>query len=296
MHALLLAVALTAAPPIAPEAKQAFSLAKKLYAQGRYAEAIVKFQEGYALSAQPGSLYNIGKCHERLGETALALRSFRDYLRLWPEAAKDDALKGDIANCERRLRDKGLQQLLVFAEPATARLVVDGKALSPSPAYVELSGGEHTLNASAEGYEPEQRHFILSLQRVAELTVNLRPAQGATGDAPRQPPALPLTPAPLLVAEPEFVQRRPAGSRHLGTWISGGISVAAAATAVGLGLAANNAAARLNTSDPSRTREQADALVASVHGRALGTNISWGMAGAAAVTAVVLFFVEGASR
>jgi hypothetical protein len=301
MHALLLTVALAAAPPASPDqtpaqAKQAFNLAKQLYAQRRYAEAVVKFEEGYALFAQPVILYNIGKCHERLGATALALRSFRDYQRLWPAAAKDDTLKGDIANCERRLRESGLQQLLVFAEPVTARLAVDGQALSPSPAYVELRGGPHTLSASAEGYEPEERHFVTSLQRVAELTVNLRPMQAApvaAADAPLQPGAPSLTPAPQLVAQLELVQRQPPpSSRHLGTWIGAGVAVAAAATAVGLGLAANSAAADMNTSDPNRTRAQADALAASVHDRSLGADIAWGVAGAAAATAVVLFFVE----
>jgi hypothetical protein len=42
-----------------------------------------------------------------------------------------------------------------------------------------------------------------------------------------------------------------------------------------------------------RTREEADALVSKTQTMALATNISWGVAAAAAVVAVVLFFLEG---
>lgn len=227
MLALLLAVSLTGSPltPGAPaeaeseakakaKAKDVFTEAKRLFAQRRYAEAILKFENAYAIWAHPVSLYNIGKCLERLGEPAMALRRFREYLRLEPQAAGDPSVKGDIANCERRLREKGVQQLVVFAEPATARIAVDGKPLSPAPAYVELKGGRHTLTVSADGYENEEQEFSMSTQHVRELTVNLRPApKAAKADAPTAPPeragsaVTPLAPSaeglrPIKVAAP----------------------------------------------------------------------------------------------
>jgi tetratricopeptide (TPR) repeat protein len=309
MLPLLLALALAVPPdaaapasaPVDQKAKAVFSVAKKLFGQKRYAEAIVKFQEAYADTAHPVILYNIGKCHERLGDPALALRHFREYARLDPQAASDAAVKGDLANAERRLRESGLQQLVVFTDPANARITMDGKPLSPSPAYVELGPGAHSVTVSAEGYETEERPFVMAITRMSELTVNLRPRAPAAAplasDAPTEPSTASLRPSTESLP-PDFVATKdaPAPRPRVGTWVSAGVAVAAAAVATGFGVSALNAQSALSTTDESRTRDQANALTAQASTGALGANISWGVAGAAAITATVLFFVEGARR
>ena len=307
MLALLVAVSLAVPPAPADaagadeRAKVIFDSATKLYGQRRYAEAIVKFQEAYSVAPLPLILYNIGKCHNRLGDPSMALRNFREYQRLDPSALGDAAVKGEIAKCEKRLKERGVQQLLVFANPASARIVLDGKPLSPSPAYVEVKPGAHTLRVSAEGYQSEESELLVEPHHVSETTVSLRsqsaePLATAGDDAPTRTQNTDPSLTPSSVDTPVVVTQAPTVRPRVATWVTAGVAVAAAATAGGLGLAYSSANHQLKTLEPNRTQAQADALVARVQGTALGADIALGVAGAAAVTAIVLFFVEGAPK
>ena len=185
MISALLIASMLAAPPkeprpaaaAAPEnaglakAKELVQWGQKLYKQARYAEAIAKFEEAYLARPSPVITYNIGKCYEQLGETAKAMRAYRDYLRLSPNAADRETVSDAITNLERRLREKGLQQLMVFADPPTAKISVDGKELGNSPVSIELVAGNHTLSVTAEGHEKVDRAFVMQLARATEMNL-----------------------------------------------------------------------------------------------------------------------------
>jgi tetratricopeptide (TPR) repeat protein len=307
---------IVAAPPAKPpppppaaedadvkKARELFQWAQKLYKQARYAEAIAKFEEAYTVRPHPVIIFNIGKCHEQLGDTPKALRAYRDYLRLSPDASDRETVTDAIANLERRLKERGVQQLMVFAEPPNARIEVDGKYLGTSPATVELQAGNHQLTVSAEGYEKVDRSFVMSTTRSMEMTINLRPTKPEpttppVADAPKkeEPKVAALTPPPppeppLEVAKPA---PEPAKKGRLFTWIAGGTAVAAAGAAVGLGAAAVGEAERYRALDPNTTDfATRQAAYNSATGLQTGTNVLWVTAATAAAAAVVLFFVEG---
>lgn len=282
------------------EARELFQRAQKLYKQARYAEAIEKFEAAYAVRPHPVIFFNIGKCYEQLNETPKALRAYRDYLRMAPDATDRDTVTDAIANLERRLKDRGVQQLLVFADPAQARIEVDGKDLGTSPASIELPAGNHQLTVRADGYETVTRSFVMSITRATEMTVNLRtaakdgPPPSPVVDVPRdEPKATALVPA---ATEPSTeltkkVEPAPAKKSRLWTWVASGVAVASAGAATGLGVAANSDASDLR-SNRQPSRADADALVKGAENKALGANVMWGVAAGAAITAVVLFFVE----
>src|SRR4051812_44887339 len=134
MNALLVLIALSAAPTPAPadnaqKAKEVFTAGKKLYDQAKYAEAVKRFEQAYALKPHPVIFFNIGKCYELLGDSAKAMRAYRDYLRLLPEANDRQAVTDAVTNLERKLRDRGVQQLMIFTDPPNAQIQVDGKDL-----------------------------------------------------------------------------------------------------------------------------------------------------------------------
>lgn len=225
VHALCALVSLGAAPKDkaapapavaddATRAKEIFKVAQKLYKEARYADAIAKFEEAYALKPSPVLFYNIGRCHEQLGDVPKALRSYRDYLRMAPDAKDKDTVNDAIANLERRLKEKGLQQLLVFADPPGATIEVDGKVLGNSPASVELSAGNHRLVVKAEGFETADRSFVMQTARATEMTINLRPVAKAGEPVKVEPTPTPTVtttktdpgpppPPPVVTAEPE---------------------------------------------------------------------------------------------
>jgi tetratricopeptide (TPR) repeat protein len=279
------------APAAVARAKELFQAAQKLYKQGRYAEAVARFEEAYATRPHPSIFFNIGKCWEQLEETAKALRAYRDYLRLSPDAPDRTAVSDAVANLERRLREKGLQQLIVFSDPPGARVEIDGKDLGTAPVSVELIAGNHRLAVRSDGYETAERTFAMAIARASEMTINLQPKGSML-----PPPPVPLVEAPAAgpteLARPSAALT-PAPRGRTWTWVAGGVAAGCLATGVGLGLAANGAAGELRTLTPARTREQADALAGQAGAMATGANVAYGVAAAAAVTAIVLYFIEG---
>lgn len=276
----------TAKKDPAARAKELFTAASRLYDQARYSEAIPRFEEAYSFRPHPVIYFNIGRCYEQLGETGKAMRAYRDYLRLAPEATDRDTVADAINNLERRLAATGVQQLLVLSEPMGATVEVDGQVLGNTPASIELAAGNHRLKLSAEGREPVERSFVMSTQRATEMTISLRSAPPA--DAPRvaPPPLVVPTPSP----GPVLLVTNDPPRRRLATWVVGGGALAAAAVGTGLLLASNDSVTTLRAS--SHERAQADQLVTNANTTAVGAQVSYALAGTAAIAAVVLFFVE----
>ncbi len=320
------------------KAKDLFGVGQKLYKAELYPEAIEKFQAAYAIRPHPVIFFNIAKCYEQLQETGKAMRAYRDYLRLSPEATDKDAVNDSIANLERRLKEKGLNQIIVFADPATAKIEIDGKEVGVSPASAELVSGTHKIAVRAPGYDPVERTFIMSISRVSEMTVNLRagatpsiptassgttgttgttaapPGWGSgtaapansgwgsstastTGDAPKKDDlkVATLTPATTDTVKPaaetsQVVTAAPAKKGRVWTWVAGGVAVAALGGGITCGVVSNGAANDLRTVQHSRA--DATVLANTSTQFATGANIAYGVAAGAAITAVILFFVE----
>lgn len=284
------------------KAKDLFQWGQKLYKQARYAEAISKFEEAYAVRPHPVIYFNIGKCWEQLGETAKALRAYRDYLRLAPDAKDKETVSDAIANLERRLREKGMQQLMVFADPPSARISVDGKELGTSPVSVELIAGNHTLSVVAEGFEKVDRSFVMQTTRATEMTISLRPVKEPVKepvkdpiatDAPKVEPKKddPGTPPPM---PPVVVAPVEAKKGRLWTYVAGGVAVASLGAGIGLGVGAQGEMNKFTSKqhDPATVQAEFDAAKAASGGMATGANVAYGVAGVALATAVVLFFLE----
>ncbi len=281
------------------KAKELFSAAQKLYKAGRFAEAIVRFEEARAAKPHPIIYFNIARCHEQLGETGKALRAYRDYLRLSPGATDRDTVKESMAVLERRLKDTGVQQVLIFAEPESARVSIDGKEVGLAPASAELIAGAHKLVVTAEGFEPLERSFTVELTRFSEQTVSLQPLKSkpvAAVDAPTQTavePTVVSNGTASVDAAVKKIDLVPAPKKQrVFTWVAAGTAVAAAGVGVGLGVASANASASLRNASAPLDGQTAQRLANDSVSLSTGANVTYALAGAALVTAVVLFFVE----
>ena len=286
------------------KARTAFAAAQQLYQASKFADALKKFEEAQALKPHPVIVFNIARCQELLGQLPQALKSYREYLRLSPAAADKDAVAAAIAVLEKKLPAPSSQQLVVNAEPAASVVTIDGKRLGVTPVTAELSAGEHALEVSAEGFETLKRKVNLAPQRTLELNITLKPLPvpkpvevaevkkppPPVEDAPKKDPLLTPTEAPVesLVTLPT----EPAPRRRVFTWVAGGTAVVAAGVATGLGVGAMNNMSDLRNGT-LHNKEDANAMAENATGLATGSNVAWGLAGAAAITAVVLFFVEG---
>ncbi|MDP1822601.1 MAG: hypothetical protein Q8L48_05145 [Archangium sp.] len=206
MTGLLLIAALQGALGAEPQEARAqaaahFERAERFFEEGRYPESIREFEAAYALAPHPALLFNLGKCHERMGDLAGALGRYRAYVKALPEADDVELVRSAIAELERLQRERG-------------------PAVSDMPRTLTLTG-------------PKGR---------------------------------------------------------LWTWVLAGAAGAGLLTGAGLGFGAVSAREEM-----LRVRHGAlevQQLHDAAAGRAAGANIAYGLAGAAAVTALILFFFE----
>ncbi len=304
--ALLAAAPAPVPSPATPEVKRARELyqsAAALYAEGKYAQALARFEETLAVRPHPSIHYNLGRCHEQLGDLPQALRSYRTYLSMSPDAKDRDSVIESIAGIERTLRNKGLQVVSIDTPVPGAMVHIDDAELGPTPAIAALPFGSHRVRVSAEGFDDFDKAVLLQPSQTIELTVTLvRTAPRPV--APPLPP--PMVDAPKVEVVPEVtpvtraappeavsVVKAPPQDKPTPVWaiVVGSVAVASAGAAGGMLAGSYGAANTLATVDPNRKPSDVDALVAQ--GRTLGTGsqIAWAVAGTAAVTAVILLVV-----
>jgi len=105
------------------EAVDAFMKGRKLYAEGRWEEALASFLEADKLFPAPDLQYNIGLCHERLEHWDEAIQAFEIYLRTKPSAADREAVEGRIVRAKAK-REEAKEQPV---EPVDDRPTGNGK-------------------------------------------------------------------------------------------------------------------------------------------------------------------------
>ncbi|MBI5546525.1 MAG: PEGA domain-containing protein [Deltaproteobacteria bacterium] len=277
------------ADPKVAEAKVHFKQGSAFYKQARYREAIAEFEKAYQLKPHGALRFNIAQCHERLGEIPQALRSYRAYLREVPDAEDKTTVRTAMANLEKRLVEKGLQQLSVDSQPPGAAVHVGGSELGRTPWSGELALGRHQVRVSLTGHQTVIREIELQADRSHELEIALQL---------EAPPVLP--PPPPSAVPPEALTAKPPPSAaggvaaeasphpRLWTWVAAGVGAASLAAAIGCGVAARQA------SDEMRESRHDQQTVQGLHDRAAATslaaNVLYGVGAAAGIAGGVLFF------
>src|SRR4051794_26464548 len=97
--ALLFATGVAQAQTPAPSAQDQaaaeglFNDAKKLVADGKFADACPKFEESQRLDPAPGTQFNLAECYEHIGRTASAWALFLGVAQLAKSAGMQDREK-----------------------------------------------------------------------------------------------------------------------------------------------------------------------------------------------------------
>jgi tetratricopeptide (TPR) repeat protein len=79
------------------QAKQHFEAGRAAYNAGDYAGSIREFKQAETLRPSPILDYNIGLANEKLGKRRVAVKYYRKYLELQPNAANKDEVNGRIS-------------------------------------------------------------------------------------------------------------------------------------------------------------------------------------------------------
>lgn len=105
LFALLFAVAPRSAfadDPAMKAAKRHFDRGEKLFALGRFDDALDEYQKAFDAKPIPDFLFNIGQCYRNLGDYDQAIFSFKKYLKLDPEASNREAVERLIEELEEK--------------------------------------------------------------------------------------------------------------------------------------------------------------------------------------------------
>lgn len=166
------------APPAAggavEQARLVYEQAVLAYSEHRYKDSILLFQQADGLRPNPAFSFNIGIAYEDMGDSAMALHYYRTYLRQLPKASDRDEVDQRIRRLERLIADKGLQQVTILSNPASAVVKLDGKPRGVTPWTGEVAPGIHTVTLTLAGYEDETREFDLPPTRAIDVPVTLR--------------------------------------------------------------------------------------------------------------------------
>ena len=82
-------------------AKKHYAKGDKLFALGKFDQALVEFEAAYEAKPLPKLLFNIGQAHRNLDHHDQAIFAFRKYLRELPDADNREAVEKLIDDLER---------------------------------------------------------------------------------------------------------------------------------------------------------------------------------------------------
>jgi tetratricopeptide (TPR) repeat protein len=86
-----------------PSARELYERGAQAYRESRHDEAAALFRQAFELEPHAELAYNLGRALEAAGHLRSAVQSFRDYLRLAPDAKDRPEIERRIENLERRL-------------------------------------------------------------------------------------------------------------------------------------------------------------------------------------------------
>ena len=176
-------------------AEALFGEAKKLVAQGRFAEACPKFAESNRLDRGAGTLIHLGDCYEKNKQTASAWATYKEAASAAQALGRSDWEK--LANTRATTLEPKMARLTVRVTDPADKIEVsrDGQPLSQASWSVALpvDTGAHTVDATAPGRKPfrttttigkdgERTEVVVPKLEVAPEAV-AKPASEKTPDA-----------------------------------------------------------------------------------------------------------------
>lgn len=103
--------------PATRAAKRHFDRGEKLFALGKFDDALDEYQKAFDAKPLPDFLFNIGQCYRNLGDYQQAIFSFKKYLKLEPDAPDKDKVDKLIDDLEEK-QERGEGQRLVGKKEA----------------------------------------------------------------------------------------------------------------------------------------------------------------------------------
>jgi hypothetical protein len=177
------------------EAKALFEEGVKLYKDGKYEEARVKFKAAYGLKKRPSILINLARAELQTKRPYDAAMHFKECLTLpdlKPED-KSDATTG-LADARKQIGT------IVIDAPAGSTVQVDGAAVTvPDDNIIDVQPGMHTVSIKSAGKETNEK---VTLDAGKSQTVHFKSDSGTTPPVVVPPVATDTAPTTTTTAPP----------------------------------------------------------------------------------------------
>jgi tetratricopeptide (TPR) repeat protein len=146
----------------AEEASTRFKRGLQLFDEGDYTLALVEFERAYQLAPNYRALYNIGLVDVQLGRYADAVRTFEQYLHDGGDGVSASR-KAEVATTLGELKLRTATVDIAINAP-NAEVSLDGKPIEAARLRgpMLIDAGEHTLRATAQGFQPAYRTMTLA--------------------------------------------------------------------------------------------------------------------------------------
>jgi hypothetical protein len=173
------------APPADGEAATRFKRGLQLFDEGDYTLALVEFERAYQLAPNYRALYNIALVNMQLGRYADATRTFEQYLHDGGDAIAPER-RTQVANTLNELKVRTATVDISINVP-NAEVALDGKPIEASRLHgpTLIDAGEHTLRATAPGYQPAFKTMTLAGADKVAVKLQLVPVP-PTREAPQE--------------------------------------------------------------------------------------------------------------
>ena len=158
------------------KAKRYEKRGKKAYKKKLYEEAIVAFELAYEAMPQPRYLFNIGRCHEKVGDLFKAMEFTQRYVDGSAVGEERQDAEDMVDILRGRLKKTAGEVSIVTTPPgATVRVTRNDQIIQgPSPFERWLPTGEWALEVTLPEYETHTRIMSVALGLKSETTIELR--------------------------------------------------------------------------------------------------------------------------
>jgi hypothetical protein len=275
-------------------AESLFEAGEKLMTAGKYAEACEAFESSNRVETRAGTLIRLGDCREKNHQLASAWSAYKDALTRVKDPKKRAIASAKVAELEPKL-----SYLTIHVGDAAKLdgLQVTRGAVALDPGEwnraVAIDAGDYVISAHAPGRSDWQTTTHVP-DASAQVSVDVPTLEPVAVTPPSQPPAVVV---PRVVAPPPVVYEAEPSSwtgRRKAAVVFVGVAIASAAGGGVVGVYAKRSQSDAEHECPVRdsctSAADANALIDRAKSRARDANILFGVAGAAAIAAGVLWF------
>lgn len=248
----------------------------------------------WLLGGDPKQLANLGRLHQVQGRPVRAADYLARFLREAPAHERAPVVRQFLSGLAEELGRTHTRVQVTSSPPGAAVTLSDEQGEREpgrTPLELWLPRGAVTLHLAHQDHHPAHLDLTVTPDGPTAVEASLEPLEPPPPPAPDPDPSAPTDP-PLVTAAPE-----PAGfTVPIATWVAGGVALTSLVVGAALaGVASSHGRdTRSYGADPTADPDRWDAQVAEVEALAIGADVCFGLAGAAAITgAVLLFALQG---